>query len=157
MPLEPVDAERRVCVELVLAQGEYLPLLSSSVDAVNCSATIEHFTEDCRERIESLVDALRLDTDWQTATDPFFDPKADPKALAQILEPTKKELCTRDSLAIASINKHRSFFGECYDIRFDDDAAHSACVAFGIERWLYAMIQVHGGDAATWPTLEPVR
>ena len=144
-------------------EEEYLPLqrqwcfdMRESV-CIGDRATIERFTEDCRERIETLFVALRLDVDWQTATDPFFDPQADPKALAQILEPTKKELCTRDSLAIASINKHRSFFGECYDIRFDDDAAHSACVAFGIERWLYAMIQVHGGDAATWPTLESVR
>ena len=144
-------------------EEEYLPLQRQwcfemrEIVCIGDSATIERFIEACRERIETLVDTLGLDTDWQTATDPFFDPKADPKALAQILEPTKKELCTRDSLAIASINKHRSFFGECYDIRFDDDAAHSACVAFGIERWLYAMIQVHGGDAATWPTLEPVR
>lgn len=78
-------------------------------------------------------------------------PTADPKALAQILEPVKQELCTRDGLAIASLNKHRSFFGECYEINFGDEAAHSACVAFGIERWLHALFQAHGSDPATWP------
>jgi len=144
-------------------EDNYLPLQRQwcfemrEIVCIGDSTTIERFTEDCRERIETLVDRLCLDAVWQTATDPFFDPLTDPKALAQLLEPTKKELCTRDRLAIVSINKHRSFFGECYDIRLDDKAAHSACIAFGIERWLYAMIQVHGGDAATWPPWEPAR
>jgi hypothetical protein len=94
---------------------------------------------------------LDLETAWCTATDPFFDPNADPKALAQILEPVKQELCTNDGLAISSVNKHRSFFGECYDIQVGGEVAHSACVAFGIERWLFAMLQAHGNDAANWP------
>lgn len=119
--------------------------------------TIRRFTDDCRERIDSLVASLDLNADWATATDPFFDSKADPKALAQILEPSKQELCTRDGLAIASINEHRSFFGECYDIRLDGAAVESACVAFGIERWLYAMIDTHGSEANAWPDLESLR
>lgn len=138
-------------------EHEYLPLQRQwcfemrEIVCIGDGETIDRFTEDCRERIELLVSALGIDAGWETATDPFFNPSADPKALAQILEPVKKELCTRDGLAIASINKHRSFFGECYDIQHDTVAAHSACVAFGIERWLYAMIQTHGGDTSFWP------
>jgi hypothetical protein len=141
-------------------EEEYLPLQRQwcfemrEIVCLGDSETIEQFTDDCRNRIDQLVNALGIGADWETATDPFFDPMADPKALAQILEPTKKELCTSDGLAIASINKHRSFFGECYDITCDKVAAHSACVAFGIERWLYAMIQTHGNDPTSWPQIE---
>lgn len=115
------------------------------------AGTIDRFIDQCRVKIDALIRRLAIEGDWQSATDPFFDPTADPKALAQILEPVKQELCTRDGLAIASLNKHRSFFGECYEIDFGDEAAHSACVAFGIERWLHALFQAHGSDPATWP------
>ena len=115
------------------------------------AGTIDQFIDHCRDKVDDLVRHLDIEGNWQSATDPFFDPTADPKALAQILEPVKQELCTQDGLAIASLNKHRSFFGECYEINFGDDAAHSACVAFGIERWLHALFQVHGNDPATWP------
>lgn len=113
--------------------------------------SIEQFTTQCAIRIGRLLSELDIDASWQTATDPFFDPQADPKALAQILEPSKRELCTTDGLAIGSINKHRSFFGESYDIRLRNAVAHSACVAFGSERWLYAMVARHGNDVAAWP------
>lgn len=138
-------------------EEEYLPLQRQwcfemrEIVCIGDGETIEKFADGCRERIEHLINALGIECTWETATDPFFDPTADPKALAQILEPVKKELCTRDGLAIASINKHRSFFGECYDIQHDKRAANSACVAFGIERWLFAMIQAHGSDTAGWP------
>ena len=138
-------------------EEEYLPLQRQwcfemrEIVCIGDGETIEQFTDGCRKRIEHLVNTIGIDANWETATDPFFDPTADPKALAQILEPVKKELCTEDGLAIASINKHRSFFGECYDIQHNKIAANSACVAFGIERWLYAMIQAHGGDTGAWP------
>lgn len=140
-------------------EQEYLPLQRQwcfemrELVCIGDPDSIEQFTEDCRSRIEALVAGLQIDAAWKTATDPFFDPAADPKALAQLLDPVKKELCTGDSLAIASVNRHRSFFGECYDIHHGDGAAHSACVAFGIERWLYALTEVYGPDAAAWPDM----
>lgn len=143
-------------------EHEYLPLQRQwcfemrEIVCIGDNDMIEQFTEFCRERIDAFVNALGLAGAWETATDAFFDPTADPKALAQILEPVKRELCTRDGLAIASINKHRSFFGECYDIRHEQIPAHSACVAFGMERWLHALIQTHGSDTAAWPNLESV-
>jgi hypothetical protein len=58
-----------------------------------------------------------------------------------MVAPTKRELCLADGLAIASINRHRSFFGEAYDIRYGNEPARSACIAFGIERWLFALLE----------------
>lgn len=112
---------------------------------------VREFTGTMRARIGGLLAELGLAAVWKTATDPFFDPATDPKAMSQLLEPAKRELRTPHGLAIASINEHRSFFGECYEIRCRGEASHSACVAFGIERWLHAMIERLGPGAASWP------
>ena len=111
---------------------------------------VETFVNDCQARIESLTARLDLSASWQIATDPFFDPARDPKALAQQIEPVKRELTLDDGLAIASINRHRAFFGECYEINRQGRPAHSACVAFGLERWLHALISRLGDNPATW-------
>lgn len=115
--------------------------------------TVERFTARCRRLLDAFVKRLGIDADWRTATDPFFDPDNDPKALAQRVEPAKQELCLADGLAIASSNGHRTFFGDCYDIRIRGEAVHSGCVAFGIERWLFALSQRFGGEAGEWPSL----
>lgn len=76
------------------------------------------------------------DAQWAPANDPFFLPRARGKAQMQRLLGTKIELCLPDGLAIASINRHGSFFGDRFDIRLSDGSpAHSACVAFGLDRW----------------------
>jgi hypothetical protein len=73
---------------------------------------------------------------WQPASDPFFLPMGRGKAHLQRLLGTKLELCLPDGLAIASINRHGAFFGERFRIRTADEAfAHSACIAFGLDRW----------------------
>jgi hypothetical protein len=42
---------------------------------------------------------------------------------------------------VASIDRHRSFFGQRFSIRTSDGAfAHSACIAFGLERWKTALL-----------------
>jgi len=113
--------------------------------------TVANFIEDCQQRIDALARRLGIQADWKIASDPFFDPAADPKALAQQLAPSKYELCLDNGLAIGSTNRHRSFFGESYDIRLDEKPVSSACVAFGIERWLYAMATTHGPLISAWP------
>jgi len=61
-----------------------------------------------------------------------------------------------DSVAAASFNPHERFFGEAFDIRLADGSpAASACVAFGIERWLLAFLAAHGTSARGWPTIPP--
>ena len=114
--------------------------------------TVQLCIEDCERRIDSLTEKLGLEVSWEEAMDSFYNPGEDPKALAQLLEPIKKELIFGDGLAVASINRHRTFFGDCYNIRMHGDSVNSACVAFGIERWLFALIQTHGPDPAAWPT-----
>lgn len=90
--------------------------------------------------VDALAAVLGFSATWCPANDPFFLPRARGKAQMQRLLGTKIELCLPDGLAIASINRHGTFFGERFHIRTTgDQPAHSACVAFGLDRWAHAM------------------
>ena len=55
--------------------------------------------------------------------------------------------------ACASFNYHRDHFGEVFGIELSDGSvAHSACLGFGHERIVLALLRTHGLDPATWPT-----
>ena len=91
-----------------------------------------------RADIDRVADRYALPVHWETAEDPFFLPTAKGKALMQRLMETKKELVCDgpEPLAIASINRHGTFFGERFAIQHPDKTPiHTACVAFGLDRW----------------------
>ena len=115
--------------------------------------SVATFAEDARQWLDRLIVELGLEARWATAMDPFFDCENDPKALAQRVAPSKQELRLADGLAIASVNEHRTFFGDAYGIRTCSGAAWSACVAFGLERWLWAFLDRFGPRVSTWPAL----
>jgi hypothetical protein len=99
-------------------------------------AWIEERLAVLKPGVEALAREFGLAAEWQPASDPFFLPCAQGKAHLQRLLGTKIELCLPDGLAVASINRHRAFFGERFEISTADGAsAHSACVAFGLDRW----------------------
>jgi seryl-tRNA synthetase len=55
-----------------------------------------------------------------------------------------------------SANCHRDHFGLPFGIETDSgEVAHSACVAFGVDRIAVALLARHGLDPADWPG--PVR
>jgi seryl-tRNA synthetase len=82
---------------------------------------------------------IELPVEVAIASDPFFDPDAS-RALMQQLFPVKREFVYGGSLAIASVNYHRNFFGERCRISLPSgEPAFSGCVAFGLERWLAAL------------------
>ena len=50
-----------------------------------------------------------------------------------------------------SFNYHREHFGTTWDIRdVNGEAAHTGCVAFGMDRLAVAMFHTHGTDVAKW-------
>jgi hypothetical protein len=51
------------------------------------------------------------------------------------------------------VNLHHEHFGEAFGITRAGQDAHSACVAFGLERWLSAIQGTHGEDPRSWPDL----
>jgi hypothetical protein len=97
---------------------------------------IEEHLRVLQPEVEDMARAHGLDGVWCPASDPFFLPRARGKAQMQRLLGTKIEWCLPDGLAVASINRHGAFFGERFQIRTAQGAtAHSACVAFGLDRW----------------------
>lgn len=103
---------------------------------------------------------LGLDCEVVAASDPFFAPTARGRAALQKIKGLKHELVYRfpdgRPLAIASFNDHEKFFGEAFGISlFDGEPASSGCVAFGVERWLLAVLAAHGTRASQWPRISP--
>ncbi|MYQ76043.1 MULTISPECIES: aminoacyl--tRNA ligase-related protein [unclassified Streptomyces] len=100
------------------------------------------------EFVEEMAARLGLALTRATADDPFYDRSAS-RAKLMALDPVKHEYSAPDGTAIASVNRHRNFFGERLAIRAGSSgAAHSSCVAFGVERWVHAMVLAHGSAEA---------
>ena len=109
------------------------------------------FVDDATAEVDALVASIDLPVQWGQASDPFFRPSENPQYLMQQVDPTKEEL-RFDGLAIASTNLHHDHFGRAFDIRRDGEPARSACVAFGIERWVGAFLRQYGTEGP-WPAL----
>jgi seryl-tRNA synthetase len=107
---------------------------------------VEAFLVRQQAQVTALSAALGVEARWQVATDPFFRAERQPGYLAQKVFPVKQELVLEDGLAIASVNRHHDHFGRAFDIQRADCAASSGCVAFGLERWLYALVRRYGAD-----------
>lgn len=90
-----------------------------------------------RQRLTVLAADCGLVGEWVVAEDPFFLPAARGKAFLQRLQETKVEYQSRDgAVAMASVNRHGSFFGSRFGIVDGrGESAHTACLAVGLDRW----------------------
>jgi seryl-tRNA synthetase len=137
---------------------EYLPLQrqwSFSMREIVCLGNMDQvqtFLIGMRERVTTFAGSISLPLQWIEATDPFFNPSANPKFLSQILDPVKTEIVFDRMPAVGSVNFHRNFFGETFEILCEGKTAFSGCVAFGIERWMYAILSRFGADKKSWQT-----
>jgi len=121
---------------------------------------VKGFLDRSVEMVGALERAFGLDCELVVASDPFFAPTARGRAALQRIKALKHELQFRfadgSPLAIASFNDHELFFGEAFNIALADGTpAWSGCVAFGIERWLLAILATYGIDPANWPLSAP--
>lgn len=121
---------------------------------VGAPAELEPWLAAAQVRTESLAARYQVSGTWQIAQDPFFLPTSRGRQLMQRLQETKKEFIvdlskytapTRgtkpadSAMAIASINRHGAFFGERFGLSLPDgQPAHTACIAFGLDRWAHA-------------------
>ncbi|HEV2370667.1 MAG TPA: aminoacyl--tRNA ligase-related protein [Streptosporangiaceae bacterium] len=117
-------------------------LLGFSMREIVCvgsrDAVLDHLAGFKRKLVDYFA-GIGLPITVDVASDPFFDPNG-ARALMSQLFPTKEEFVFDGSLAIASVNFHRNFFGErCGIALADGSPAFSGCVAFGIERWISAL------------------
>jgi seryl-tRNA synthetase len=116
------------------------------------------------QSIEMMSDFLgqhRVAGEIRTASDPFFiAPDAVSKTYFQLSSDSKFEVSLmlpgNERTAVGSHNYHSDFFGRAFNTEVDGGGPmHSVCVAFGIERWVYAFLQQHGSEPVRWP--DPVR
>jgi hypothetical protein len=121
---------------------------------------LESQLETWQTTISSFAKELGIIGRWQSAIDPFFLPLSKGRALMQRLLNTKLEFCLEDGLAIASINRHRKHFTERLSIEIenhevqtpdrkceDRSMPHSACIAFGLDRWAQARRMTYSKSA----------
>lgn len=107
-----------------------------------------------------LLHSLGLDAHLDRASDPFFGRAGRLLAARQRDRALKLELLVpiagSGPTAIASFNHHLDHFGSAFGIELSDGTvAHTACLGFGHERIVLALLRIHGLDPATWP--EPIR
>lgn len=158
---EVLQRVRYVTTRATCFRGEshYVPLYrqwSFSMREIVCLGTateVTEFLDRYRQKLERFFRTIDLPVRFQPATDPFFHPEGNPRYIAQKLDPVKTEMVFGDDLAIGSINFHRSYFGETFRIQRAGEDAFSGCVAFGIERWIRALLSRFGDDERRWPDL----
>jgi seryl-tRNA synthetase len=121
--------------------------------AEDVDAAREVWLVDARGWLADLGLAIRA----EPATDPFFGPASLLIGEQQRREALKIELVVDGPdgpQAIASSNLHKTHFSAPYDIRAEgDELAHSACMAFGLERIALAVLRRHGLEERNWPTM----
>jgi len=109
------------------------------------------------ERFQAFMEEHRVAGEIRTASDPFFiAPDAAAKTYFQLSSDTKFEISLMlpddGRLAVGSFNFHNDFFGKAFNSRLDGGGPmFSTCIAFGLERWVYAFVAQHGADPAHWP------
>lgn len=108
------------------------------------------------ERGASLLRELGLDARLETASDPFFGREGRLLASSQRAEDLKWELVVPiagpEPTACASFNYHLDRFGQTWGLQqFDGSTAHTACVGFGQERIVLALLRTHGLTPERWP------
>lgn len=94
-------------------------------------------------RTQTYLTRLDLSATIEIATDPFHIPGDRGKLAVQRLRALKYELrlpVAGETIAVASFNYHEDHFGRAFGISLRDGSpAHTACVAFGLERWELAV------------------
>jgi seryl-tRNA synthetase len=112
-----------------------------------------HLEQGARN-IDKIARHLGLQYEVDTATDPFFDATTSVAMMSKLI-PTKREILF-DGHAVSSMNYHRNYFGEKFDIRLDGQPVHTSCVAFGIERWITMLTERFGTASAACAALKVV-
>src|ERR1700752_775249 len=118
---------------------------------------VSDFRERWMVRAQVIARDLGLTFRIDSASDPFFGRVGQMKAVSQMQQSLKFELLvplrSQDQpTACMSFNYHRDHFGTTWDIRAaSGEAAHTGCVAFGMDRLAVAMFHTHGTELAGWP------
>jgi hypothetical protein len=118
------------------------------------------FVIAARARAEELMHQWAQDWElsctFEASNDPFFTDDFAVKASFQRQQEAKRELrmdipFDNNALSVFSSNFHAATFGKAFGITVGGRPAVSGCVAWGCERWVYALLSQFGFDPAKWP------
>jgi seryl-tRNA synthetase len=117
---------------------------------------VQAWRDTWRDRALQLLVDLGLDARFDVANDPFFGRAGRMMAASQRDQALKFEVLVQiagpEPTAVASFNYHQDHFSGLYGITTaDGGAAHTACLGFGHERIVIALLQTHGLDVGAWP------
>ena len=109
-----------------------------------------------RDRAVELLRGIGLAVDFEVATDPFFGRTGRFLAASQREQELKFEVSVQvagpEPTAVASFNYHEDHFTSIYGIELADGTrAQTACLGFGHERIVMALLRTHGLDVDGWP------
>jgi seryl-tRNA synthetase len=117
---------------------------------------LEH-RETARQRMHKVFEEIGLAYRVESANDPFFIGEFRKQVAFQSAFQLKYEIRARlpfkdSTLAVGSYNYHQDFFGRRLNITLPDGSpAHTGCVAFGLERMVYAFLAQFGLEPEGWP------
>ena len=109
------------------------------------------------ELMVSFLNELGLAAEIRTASDPFFvAPDTASRMYFQLSSGTKLEVALMlphgERVAASSFNYHGDFFGLAFDVSLDQgNPMHSACIGYGMERWVCAFLAQYGDNPDRWP------
>lgn len=118
---------------------------------------VTEFRDMWLERGEMLAKLLCLPYRLDVANDPFFGragrmmkaSQRDQKLKFELLIPIES---TENPTACLSFNYHQDHFGKTFGLCLGDgEVAHTACVGFGQERLVLALLKHHGSARNGWP------
>lgn len=120
---------------------------------------IEYVTGTRKEIMDEsveLVKKLKLTGDMRLASDPFIMPKMQIYKKIQRIDKSKYELNLYTSkehkISVASYNLHGKAFTDPFNICIEGrDDTVTACVGFGLQRWVVAFVAQYGWDETKWP------
>jgi seryl-tRNA synthetase len=118
--------------------------------------TVSAWRDEWLQRGLDLLRGLGLDAGYDVAADPFFGRSGRMLAASQREQELKFEILVQiagpEPTAVASFNYHQDHFSSAYGIRMADGGeAHTACLGFGHERIVLALLRTHGLDPDAWP------
>lgn len=121
------------------------------------SNTVETLRKKIMEDVWGLFESLGLHGRIETASDLFYFSEDSVKSQHQLMGNMKYELIAalaggQESFSIASFNHIGESLCNPFDVRdTNENIMNSGCIAFGLDRWLYALLATYGTDYSSWP------
>lgn len=134
------------------AHGRLRDFTMREIVVVGAAGEVERARRALMRRTQTYVTRLDLAAIIEVATDPFHVAADRGKLTVQRLRALKYELrmpLAGETIAVGSFNYHEDHFGRAFGVSLRDGSpAHTACVAFGLERWELAVREQRDATAA---------